>query len=106
MSLRKKNTIENDKNCDIRSTSPGTPGTPNSSTAADEREYFETIENETPTSELLRKCRIARQESTMAKRERLKACFTVFDEKDVLLFKERCKMQNVKDVAYTVSRFE
>ena len=69
------------------------------------------------------------------KRERLKTCFTVFDEKDVLLFKERksfnfwalnfyqfwlnifflfwtfnfetnkrCKMQNVKDVAYTVSR--
>ena len=42
-------------------------------------------------------------ESTMAKREKLKACFSVFDEKDILLYKERCKMQNVKDVAYTVT---
>jgi len=102
LSLRKKDKIEN--NSEDRSTpkTPGTPGTP-----GEEDEYYEAneeIQNETPTSELLRKCRIARQESTMAKRERLKACFTVFDEKDVLLFKERCKMQNVKDVAYTVSR--
>ena len=68
-----------------------------------ESEFTFGDDGETPTSELLRKCRIARMESTMAKREKLKACFSVFDEKDILLYKERCKMQNVKDVAYTVT---